>query len=995
MRSSLLASLIFFCYQALFCSQEVRNYYTLESNTSLRLSLHNLIDDHTVIPYTSLSQTDVWDALKVLFNDANNSDNVILGYSRRSEPKDNSGLTSGWIREHLWCNSYGLDSQEPAYSDLFNLMPADRDVNSSRGNKYYDISDLLDSNYRIPGFDEAPLTSRDGDSWEPPDQIKGDVARAAFYMDLRYEGNATNESDLILTDDTTLITSGSNRFGKLGTLLLWHEQDPVSDEERSRNQAIAANYQQNRNPFIDFPELAPALHDSSNHPLVFLSASYYTSNVSRDVTGLVNDEVTNGKIRMDIGNHTMGGDPEFGESKSFHALVAYDGKIYNLSLQEGDDLRFPDGREAVWNDTDLFYVKSYTQEEENTSHIRSYDFLLKSRDNFQNQVQTLSPPTEASSTSVTNERFVEEGSHFIFESGFGSNAELLSNYPPGTYHWNIGTSDLSNRVEHTMVVSQPNFPLITPSIMGGKWENGKLLLDPFNPDIRISPWNGSGDIDRLEWGYWSASGGAGGASSTNITRTNINLGWGNLRDGDEYQAYIFYVNVESQQTNFDILSQQENPNPLLNEYNARFGSVSALNFTVLAESSGELEIIEATFGNSDDNSPSYNVTGVLQSRITNNRLSLFVHEWELGINSWGWRNTLSVKYKYGDKIYMTNVEEWNRLQIPNPNHQRVEHSLSEIMADPESFGLVRLTDINASLTQKRNEGFAAGVASVQNNPSAYQLFTKEDLNQSALSALAIIESNRSHWVQTGNQQVTDSPESFGLVTRSDANASESAALNLGYIRGFSDGNQSVIENPGDHGLGSLAEFNATLAAFMDTEFTRGVEWGQVEVTSSPLSFGLMRIEDANTSLAQAIVTSFNDGLSSGVDKVVSNPKDYSLYTVVDMNQTANESHESGRYQGYQEALNEVRENPSMIGMIPQSWYFNLINRKKFLPYTNGWFYEPTMGWLFTQSSIFPYIFQSSSSNWLYFKAEDNTPSFYNYDTQQWFRLEASETEPGR
>ena len=39
----------------------------------------------------------------------------------------------------------------------------------------------------------------------------------------------------------------------------------------------------------------------------------------------------------------MGGDPEFGEA-IFSALFAYEGKIYNLSLQEGDDLRFPDGR---------------------------------------------------------------------------------------------------------------------------------------------------------------------------------------------------------------------------------------------------------------------------------------------------------------------------------------------------------------------------------------------------------------------------------------------------------------------------------------------------------------------------------------------------------------------------------------------------------------------------------------------------------------------------
>jgi endonuclease I len=989
----------------LFCNQEIRNYYTIESNTSLRFSLHNLIDDHTIIPYTSSSKSDVWDALKVLFNDANNSDNVILGYSRRSEPKDNSGLTSGWIREHLWCNSYGLDSQEPAYSDLFNLMPADWNVSSNRGNHYYDISDPYDSNYRVPGIDEAPLTSRDGDSWEPPDQIKGDVARAAFYMDLRYEGNSTNESDLILTDDTTLISSGSNRFGKLGTLLLWHEQDPVSDEERSRNQAIAANYQQNRNPFIDFPELAPALHDTSNHQLVFLSASYYTSNVSRDVTGLVNDEVTNGKIRMDIGNHTMGGDPEFGESKSFHALFAYEGKIHRLLLSEGEEINLPEnlngggdsvggGRTPLWNDTDLFYVKSHTQQDENGSDFRTYDFLLKSRDNFQNQVQTLSLPFGALASSVNTNHFVEEGAHYIFERRFPGHTELLTNYPFGFYNWNIGRSDLNNRVEHTVISSHADYPLLTPEIIGGQWENGKLLINPLNPVLQIRPWIGFDENDRIEWGYCSQGGGAGGATSSPGS-SSIDFDWFGLNEGQDYLAYLFYINVVSEQENLDLYGDR---------YKARFGNVSALYFTMCVSSGGggsggdgnsssNLEIIEAIYGASGG---SNNVTSLLQSRVSNNQLFMQIRSSQLGGDpAFGEVKTLSVKYRYGAHTYRAFASEYDTLIIPNPNHEKVEPTLSEIMTDPARYGLVLLTDINQTLAQKWNEGFAAGVSSVQSNPSAYQLFTRDDLNQSALSALAIIESNRSHWIQTGNQQVTDSPESFSLVSRSDANASESAALNRGYIRGFSDGNQSVIENPGDHGLGSLLEFNATLTSSLNIEFDKGMEQGKGDVMSSPLSFGLMRIEDANTSLAQAIVTSFNDGLSSGVDKVVFNPKDFSLYTVGDMNQTANESHESGRYQGYQEALNEVRENPSMIGMIPQSWYFNLINRKKFLPYTNGWFYEPTMGWLFTQSSIFPYIFQSSSSNWLYFKAEDNTPSFYNYDTQQWFRLEASETEPGR
>ena len=41
----------------------------------------------------------------------------------------------------------------------------------------------------------------------------------------------------------------------LQQLLQWHEQYPVTDYERHRNDAIE-DVQGNRNPFIDFPELA-------------------------------------------------------------------------------------------------------------------------------------------------------------------------------------------------------------------------------------------------------------------------------------------------------------------------------------------------------------------------------------------------------------------------------------------------------------------------------------------------------------------------------------------------------------------------------------------------------------------------------------------------------------------------------------------------------------------------------------------------------------------
>jgi len=104
-------------------------------------------------------------------------------------------------------------------------------------------------------------------TWETWDGRKGDVARAIFYMDIRYEGGVhgdtgRTEPDLIVTDNESLIDSsntGDNEdvayMGMLADLLLWHEQDPVDSREIWRNEIVFAN-QGNRNPFIDHPSRA-------------------------------------------------------------------------------------------------------------------------------------------------------------------------------------------------------------------------------------------------------------------------------------------------------------------------------------------------------------------------------------------------------------------------------------------------------------------------------------------------------------------------------------------------------------------------------------------------------------------------------------------------------------------------------------------------------------------------------------------------------------------
>ena len=61
-----------------------------------------------------------------------------------------------------------------AYSDLHN--PEDWNVNSARGDKFYDDSDPADPGYKLPAHAESPLGSADSDSWESPASVKGDIA---------------------------------------------------------------------------------------------------------------------------------------------------------------------------------------------------------------------------------------------------------------------------------------------------------------------------------------------------------------------------------------------------------------------------------------------------------------------------------------------------------------------------------------------------------------------------------------------------------------------------------------------------------------------------------------------------------------------------------------------------------------------------------------------------------------------------------------------------
>jgi endonuclease I len=211
------------------------------SGAALKSALHDIIDGHTVIPYDQL-----FPVLDVVWEDPANSSNVLLIYGGVSVAK--TAMT--WNREHLWPRSRGVEDTGPDTSDLFHVVPCDDDVNSQRSNLYFDNSSVLDGGIISPGHAEAPLTSRDSNSWEPPPNEKGDIARALFYMSVRYNGSEGATTDLELVNGTP---SGP-QMAKLDTFLQWHAADPPDAAERARNDRIFTDYQHNRNPFIDHPE---------------------------------------------------------------------------------------------------------------------------------------------------------------------------------------------------------------------------------------------------------------------------------------------------------------------------------------------------------------------------------------------------------------------------------------------------------------------------------------------------------------------------------------------------------------------------------------------------------------------------------------------------------------------------------------------------------------------------------------------------------------------
>ena len=159
-------------------------------------------------------------------------------------------------REHSFPKSW-FNNKSPMNSDAFHVYPTDGKVNGQRSNYPYGECSggtSLPANGAVKPLGRlgtSTFPGYTGKVFEPADEYKGDFARSYFYMATCYNSQIKSWSSDMLAGNSY----PAFKQWVIDLLLKWHRQDPVSQKEIDRNEAVY-KHQHNRNPYIDYPELA-------------------------------------------------------------------------------------------------------------------------------------------------------------------------------------------------------------------------------------------------------------------------------------------------------------------------------------------------------------------------------------------------------------------------------------------------------------------------------------------------------------------------------------------------------------------------------------------------------------------------------------------------------------------------------------------------------------------------------------------------------------------
>ena len=316
------------------------DYYTsanTKSSETLRLALQDIIDGHTVVSYDNLN-------MLYIASDSHPDGSLWDMYS-----------TCAWQHNQKKCGNYKVvcdcynkehsipqswfGSKSPMVSDAFHVYPTDGKVNGQRSNNPFGectSGSILSSN-ALGRSGSSTFSGASGTVFEPVDEYKGDFARTYFYMATRY----ANKCESWGGQTFSTANSGLTNYA-VALFLKWHRQDPVSEKERVRNDAIyginnTTGFKQgNRNPFIDYPCLAEYVWGEKKGTAVdfdkILSTYSDAYSTTTDLSGCTCMPEVPTVITPKSGSSIMVGSASINESVTTHITVKGMLLTQNLSL---------------------------------------------------------------------------------------------------------------------------------------------------------------------------------------------------------------------------------------------------------------------------------------------------------------------------------------------------------------------------------------------------------------------------------------------------------------------------------------------------------------------------------------------------------------------------------------------------------------------------------------------------------------------------------------
>jgi hypothetical protein len=259
-----------------------------------------------------------------------------------------------------------------------------------------------------------------------------------------------------------------------------------------------------------------------------------------------------------------------------------------------------------------------------------------------------------------------------------------------------------------------------------------------------------------------------------------------------------------------------------------------------------------------------------------------------------------------------------------------------------------------------------------------------------------------------------------------SNSSYSEGYQAGYSKGESDATSGALDTAfllidirlQSHNL-SLStledDLNRTRSDFFREGYNAASEELISEIKSNPSVYNLVPkssydqvLSDANASAEQAIADAKASAKEEGVDLVKANPSTYGLYSSTDLNASIEsalsdarsataEAIANAKAEGIEEGetlgKSSVLSNPSAYNLVEKDAYDQMMSElmsasdSNATHYTEGWFYHPSRGWMWTNLSAYPYFYDATDKDWMYFQSGNDKPKFYRYKTKTWLTVD--------